>query len=167
MLKHSNRIIAALLCAAMTLFFAGCFAKGSKLSLPAEVELKQGQIQQLMVEQNTQGLQLKWSSSNSQVAQVDEDGFVAALSPGTAEISVWDTGSALNASCKVTVIAAETAIQVPTNLTLALNGTSSQPLNPLIEGEDTTAQPFTYSSSDPSIATVDEQGTVSAVAVGS
>lgn len=55
---------------------------------------------------------VSWSSSNSDVASVDADGHVSALSEGTATISVKTTDGGFTASCEVTVPA------VPEGLTI-------------------------------------------------
>ena len=55
---------------------------------------------------------VSWSSSNSDVASVDADGHVSALSEGTAIISVKTTDGGFTASCEVTVPA------VPEGLTI-------------------------------------------------
>lgn len=53
---------------------------------------------------NTSNKKIVWSTSNSEVASVDENGLVTALTAGTTTITATTTdGSNLSASCEVTV----------------------------------------------------------------
>ena len=149
---------------AVTLMLSGC-AGGSKLSLEPAFSLEQGQIYQLIPKTKEDNLSLKWSSSEPNVATVDFEGYVTAISDGETEISVWDTGSALFAKCTVTVTGSDLTIAVPASLTLALNGTTTSQLTPAIQPEQ--EGNFTFTTSDESIATVDETGLVTGLQTGS
>ena len=50
-----------------------------------------------------EGTEVTWLSDNPEVATVDANGSVTAVSPGTANVSV--TAVSLSATCKVTVTA--------------------------------------------------------------
>jgi uncharacterized protein YjdB len=111
---------------------------------------------------------IAWSSSNPAVAAVDAaSGAVTALTPGTAQIIATSEG--VSGQATLTVLPAVASVAV----TLAAST--------LIEGQSTTAtaesrdetgaalagRAVTWSSSDPAVATVDDGGTVTAVAKGS
>jgi uncharacterized protein YjdB len=110
---------------------------------------------------------LEWSSSNTEVATVDANGLVTAHKVGTATITVATTdGSDLTATCALTVtpqvvigltISSETA-SIVVDKTLQLTAT--------IAPENATTKALTWSSSDESVATVDETGLVTAHKVG-
>lgn len=63
-------------------------------------EVDVGSAKQIRVERGN-GEKLQWSSSNPKIAEVFDNGFVAGLMPGKAEIAVH--GQSGNATCAVTV----------------------------------------------------------------
>ena len=112
---------------------------------------------------------ISWSSSNPSVATVDNTGKVTAVAAGTAIITAMaNDGSEVSASCVVTV---EKKVVAVSKISL------SQTAATLIEGEDLTLtamvtpddaadKSISWSSSNPSVATVDNTGKVTAVAAG-
>lgn len=114
--------------------------------------------------ENTTDNIVRWSSSNPSVATVDENGTVTALAEGTAHITAQ--AGDIPAGCTVVV----TSQLVPvssislnqTNLTLQPGGSYS--LIAIVEPWN--ASIVSWSSSNPNVATVDEAGNVTAVAVG-
>ncbi|MDE5581590.1 MAG: leucine-rich repeat protein [Treponemataceae bacterium] len=104
-----------------------------------------------------------WSSSDASVATVDNDGTVTAVKVGTATITAttWDGGK--TATCKVTVnpMPVDSITLNPTTLTLTRGETGK--LTATVTPDNKTV---TWSSSDASVATVDNDGTVTAVKVG-
>lgn len=110
--------------------------------------------------------EVAWNSSNAEVASVDEQGNVTAIGIGTATITAATTdGSNLSASCEVTVVAPQaTSIELDkTNLTLTIGG-SDKLTATILPAE--ASQAVTWASDNESVATVDDQGNVSAVASG-
>jgi uncharacterized protein YjdB len=110
---------------------------------------------------------LTWSSSDESVATVDETGLVTAHKVGNATITVATTdGSHLTATCALTVTP-----QVVTGLTISSETASivvdkTLQLTATIAPENATTKALTWSSSDESVATVDETGLVTAHKVG-
>ncbi len=109
---------------------------------------------------------LTWSSSDEGVATVT-NGTVKAVKAGTATITVT-TADGSTASCTVTVEAKAVAVEKvaldKTELTLVAGeeGTLTASITP----EDATDKALTWSTSDEAVATVDEEGVVTAVAAG-
>ena len=107
---------------------------------------------------------VSWSSSNSDVASVDENGVVFALKPGSAII----TASAGDYKAKCTIIV--TSIPVSSvslntySLVMAVGYEVS--LQASVTPENATYNHVTWTSSDTSIATVNQIGTVTAVSKG-
>ena len=107
-----------------------------------------------------------WTSSNTAVATVDENGTVTAVAVGEAVITASTTdGSDLSASCTVTVVPpTATAIALNKSET-SLNVGDTEQLTATVSPE-LASQEVTWASSDETIATVDTNGLVTAVAVG-
>ena len=109
---------------------------------------------------------LEWTSSDDNIATVN-NGKIKAISSGTATITVSATdGSNKSASVKVTVGKAVNSLSVSKkNLTLPEG--VSQALTVTIKPEDAMNKKIEWSSSNPKVAVVDENGTVTAIAKGS
>lgn len=106
-----------------------------------------------------------WESSNSHIATVDQQGNVKALKPGSATITARTAESELQAGCAVTVGKAVTAVSLPD--TLGLYKGQTYTLAARITPSDATDKSVTWSSSNPSVATVDNTGKITAVELGS
>lgn len=108
-----------------------------------------------------------WSSSNTAIATVDENGKVTAVKEGTATITA--KAGEKSATCTVTVsknIIAVTSITL-NKTTLSLTEGESETLTATVKPDDATDKTVTWSTSDSSIATVDQNGKVTAVKAGS
>lgn len=104
-----------------------------------------------------------WTSSNASVASVDEDGVVSALSKGVATITCKaKDGSGKKATCQVTVKTRVTAVQISAPKRLALGKTYK--IIPAFNNGDSqpSDQTLAWSSSDAFVATVAQNGTVTA-----
>ncbi len=108
---------------------------------------------------------LKWTSSNPNVATVDNTGKVTAVGGGTATITV-KSQNGKEASCEVKVTSKIESISLnKSNITLS-KGTS-ETLKATINPSDTTDdKTLKWTSSNPNIATVDNTGKVTAVGGG-
>ncbi len=115
---------------------------------------------------------LTWSSSNEAIAAVSGDGVVKGKGAGSATISATSTANSKSASCVVTVLAsAPIAVESITITAAAATGTSifvggSTQLTAAILPNNASIKTPTWSSSDPSIATVDSSGLVIGKATG-
>ena len=113
---------------------------------------------------------LAWTSSNSSIASVDQDGTVHALGAGTATITASATdGSGKYATCSVTVTGTTvsvTGVTLNTN-SLALNVGGESTLSATVAPSNATNKAVTWSSSNTSVATVSSTGKVTAVGAGS
>ncbi|MDE6795039.1 MAG: Ig-like domain-containing protein, partial [Muribaculaceae bacterium] len=133
-----------------------------------EVTLKVSESVQLdatIISANTTDSTISWTSSDPEVATVDENGLVTALSVGTATITAT-TANGAKAECVVTVepIPVESVELDATEATLRVNETV-QLLATLLP-ENATDKSLTWTSSNPEVATVDENGLVTALSVG-
>ena len=108
---------------------------------------------------------VEWSSSDPSVASVDSDGKVRAIKEGTCTISVRSSNN-LVAECKVIVRYIEVE-NVRLNLEdKTLEEGETFTLTATITPDNATYKDVEWSSSDPSIASVDVDGNVTALKVG-
>ena len=104
-----------------------------------------------------------WKSSNTTVATVSNNGNVTAIKAGSATITASIGG--LSASCVVKVIIPVTSITLNiTSKTLKENETLK--LTATVKPTDATNPSVTWTTDNPSIATVDSIGTVTALSEG-
>ena len=109
-----------------------------------------------------------WKSTDETVATVDADGKVKAVAPGTAEIIATTTDGSYEAVCKVTVTDSTvhvTGIELNKD-SLKLYVGESETLKAVVKPENATIQSVTWKSTDETVATVDADGRVKAVASG-
>ena len=105
---------------------------------------------------------LIWTSSNENVATVDSNGNVIANSNGTAIIKC-ETPNGKSASCNINVITSGSGIYLnKSSVNLNLDDTKQINLKATIIPSSASNKVITWSSSDPSIATVDTNGLVTA-----
>ncbi len=112
---------------------------------------------------------LEWVSDDTDIATVDENGVVTAVAPGTANIIARATyGTELTAECKVTVEPRPvTGIALaPGDERVELTPGATKTLSVIINPADATDKTVEWTSSDTDVATVDADGTVTAVAPG-
>ena len=110
---------------------------------------------------------LAWQSDNPCVADVTSSGLVRAHRSGTATIyATAKDGSGVFAECTATVISPVMGIELSdTSLTMEVNGTHT--LTATVKPTDATNKAVIWSSSNTSVATVNQNGKVTAIAVGS
>ncbi len=107
--------------------------------------------------------ELVWSSADESIATVDDRGVVTAVAPGTAVITA--RCGEQEAECAVTVIISPTELILdPTEVELLVTEQTS--LTATVFPEDTTDKTVTWTSSNPSIASVDADGVVTALYKG-
>lgn len=110
----------------------------------------------------TEDKSLTWMSSDNEIATVSSTGLITARNPGEAIITV-KTSNGISSTCTVTVISEITSVAL--NLTaITLEEGKSQLLRATINPNDTTdSKELTWKSSNPSVATVDQNGEVRTV----
>ena len=112
---------------------------------------------------------VSWSSSNSGVAIVDNNGKVTAVAAGSAVITVTTTDGGKTATCTVTVTNPAIPVQSVSldKTSLSLNVGENSTLLATVLPANADNKAVTWSSSNTAIATVDASGKVTAVAAGS
>jgi len=110
--------------------------------------------------------EITWSSSDEAVATVSEDGVVTAVGSGTATVTA-ESGDH-SATVEVQVQPATSIQMDPADLSLTSIGATGTVTATLrdAEGAEIPGIPLTWSSSDEDVVTVDADGTVEAIGVG-
>lgn len=111
-----------------------------------------------------------WSSDDTNVATVDENGLVSAVGAGTANITVTTTDGGKTATCAVTVTAPAapilvTGISIPASAILAIGESQSLTITYTPSDANTGKAITSWVSSDEAVATVNN-GTITGVAAG-
>lgn len=174
--KIMSMVIAA---AAMALSLVGCGVDINSIGLPPNVVMEKGETQQLEIEYGTDDkaeqekiaeaaskLTIEWTSSDEEVVTVDATGLITAVGAGEADVTASAKDVNISSTTHVKVVITPTGVEAPKALELVTNGESEKELNAKIVPEDATEVKLAYTSSDESVATVDENGLVTAVADG-
>ncbi|MDE7089209.1 MAG: Ig-like domain-containing protein, partial [Prevotella sp.] len=105
-----------------------------------------------------------WSSSDETIATVDAEGKVTALAIG--ETTITAICGSVSATCAVSVVATPAESITLSQTSAQLKAGESVTLTATVLPETTTDKTVTWSSSDETIATVDAEGKVTAITVG-
>ncbi len=133
-----------------------------------EITLDEGESQTLVATvspDNATDKSVSWTSSDTAVATVDQNGKVTAVKAGSATITVKTTDGGKTATCAVTVIARVASVSLNKgNITLNIGETAT--LVATVSPDNATDKSVSWTSSDPAVATVDQNGKVTAVKAG-
>ena len=175
------KLFSVITAAAMALSLVACGRVTiSGVALPESMNLEKGATQQLQLEYSAEGdvaadkiaeaagkLTIEWSSSDETIVTVDTEGVVTAVSAGEAYVTATvKDKDGLTATTLVRVAVTPTGVEAPETLELVTNGENAKNLDAKIVSEDATGVKLAYESSDEAVATVDENGMVTAVADG-
>ena len=178
-LRRFSRAVCVTFAVAMAVSLVGCGVDITSVGLPTDIVMEKGETQQLNIEYGTNDkaeqekiaeaaskLNLTWTSSDEEVATVDETGLVTAVGAGEADITVSVSDANISSTTHVKVVITPTGVEAPDSIELVTNGENSKALGAKMTPEDATDVKLAYESSDESVATVDENGVVTAVADG-
>lgn len=136
-----------------------------------ELSMVEGDVASLtatVLPENATNKNVSWRTSNSAVVTVDQTGKVTAVMAGEALVFASSEDGSKTASCKV--IVTKKSIPVSSirfdNQQVHIKVGDSAALSYTVEPENATTDDLAWTSSDESIATVDQNGTVTAVSPG-
>jgi uncharacterized protein YjdB len=126
------------------------------------------QLTATVVPSNATNKNVTWASNRADVATVDGDGIVKGISAGTAVITATTEDGGFNHTCIVTVQSADiraTGVSLGnTALTVSVNGTGN--LTATVTPSNATNKNVTWVSNNTGVATVNSDGVVTGVSVG-
>lgn len=141
----------------------------TEIKLNSTYRVKKGKTYTIVPKVNTTSVtnkKLKWTSSNTKIATVNQNGKVTGKAYGTVTITVKSTdGSGAKATCKVRVICPATSVTLNYALLNMYEG-SSKTLKAKVNPANATYKSVKWSSSDENIAIVSEKGKVTAISEG-
>lgn len=130
-------------------------AKGATYTLSANV-----------TPQDATNKSVSWSSSNTAVSTVNNEGVVTAITNGTAIITVKTADKGFTVTCNVTVSIPVTGVSV-TPTSLSMKGGESKQLVAVVTPSNASNKEIEWRSSNASIAYVNQDGLISASNGGS
>lgn len=140
----------------------------TSISLVSSLALKIGEattINASVLPVNATNPRITWSSDNEEVATVNQDGKVSGKNKGSATITATADGKF--DTCTVTVTQPVSNVRISDGYNETMSVGTTQTLSAIVSPSDATNKPVTWSSRNPVVATVDQNGKVTAVAPGS
>ena len=134
----------------------------------SNVTLKLGESLQLsatITPDDAANKKLSWSSSDPSVVFVDGQGNIRGLKGGNALITVITEDGNYSASCEVTVIVPAKSISL-NSMSLTINKGETSQLIATFVPDNASNKNVSWSSNDPSVASVDENGLVTGLKAG-
>ena len=134
----------------------------------SDVVLEEGDGYQLVAgvqPAETESQNVTWSSSDNNIATVNSDGYVTAVSEGSATITVTSSDEELSAFAEISVLPKERYILLPF-LELTLEKGEEYQAEAGVYPVETENQNVTWSSSNNSVATVTSDGYITAISEG-
>lgn len=128
---------------------------------------RSGQLTATVLPENAYDKRVKWTSSNTKIATVDQNGKVTAVGSGTVVITAKTNVGGLEAKCTVTVKKKVEVASLALNRAggTMLKGNSFQ-LSCAVFPENATYKQVTWTSSNPKVVTVDSKGLIKGVGAG-
>ena len=125
-----------------------------------------GQLTATFTPEDATDQTVTWSSSNSGVVTVDQNGTLEAVAAGTATITVKTTDGGYTATCKVTVKPVAVTEVLLDKISVTMKVGDMLVLSATVQPENVSDKAITWSSSAPSVVKV-ENGKLTALAEGS
>ena len=144
-----------------------CNVLGVKLNYPL-VEINEGETFELsavVYPSRAEDLSVEWSSENPDVATVDQDGKVTGLAKGQTTITVTTKDGGYTDECVIIVNSSVSAVSLDKEA-LALYVGENSTLKATITPENASNPNVRWSSTNTSVATVSDEGVVTAVKAG-
>jgi uncharacterized protein YjdB len=115
--------------------------------------------------ENATNKNVTWSSNNADVTSVDANGKVTAVKAGTATITATTTDGNKTATCAVTVTVPVSSVAL-NKASLPLEKSKSEILTATVSPNDATNKKVSWTSSNSSAASVDNNGKITAEKTG-
>ena len=116
---------------------------------------------------NASNKDLVWTTSDENIATVSESGLVTAVAVGEVTITATSQSTPdISATCRVSVVPTPVASITLSQTSVSLKATETVSLTATVAPETATIKDVTWTSDNPKVATVDENGVITAVTAG-
>lgn len=116
---------------------------------------------------NASNKDLVWTTSDENIATVSESGLVTAVAVGEVTITaISQSTPEISATCRVSVVPTPVVSITLSQTSVSLKATETVSLTATVAPETATVKDVIWTSDNPEVATVDENGVITAVAVG-
>lgn len=116
---------------------------------------------------NASNKNLVWTTNDEHIATVSESGLVTAVAVGEVTITATSQSTPdISATCQVSVVPTPVASITLSHTSVSLKATETVSLTATVAPETATVKDVTWTSDNPKVATVDENGVITAVTAG-
>ena len=179
-MRKYNKILAIGLVAAMAMSLTACgtsitgvsmnntpdtMESGKTVHISAEYAYTGSTPETSKAKELIDALGMTYTSSNSEIISVDENGNMKALAPGRADITITSADGKITAEKSITVIVSASGIDMPDSVKMAMDDPTAM-LNAKAVPENATDAHISFKSSNESVVKVDGKGALSAVSEG-
>lgn len=140
------------------------------ISVPDSVTLSMGDninasIEATVTPEDATDVVIEYSSSDEAIATVDNTGYITAIAAGETDVTAIIADTGLEATCHVIVTPAIESMDMSKSFMTMKPGETGT-LSVAVSPEDADISGMTWTSTDEAVATVDQEGNVTAVADG-
>lgn len=140
--------------------------KGETLPITTEYTYSSGQTPDAAaIEKLVNKLGLSYTTSDSNILTVDENGNLLAVSAGTAEVTMASKDGKITETKTIRVVVSPTGIEMPEAFQMSMDQPEDV-FTASVVPEDATDAKITYTSGDTDVLTVAEDGTITALKDG-
>lgn len=140
--------------------------RGETLPITTEYTYSNGQTpESAALEKMIDKLGLSYTTSDSNILTVDENGNLVAVTAGTADVTMTSKDGKISETKTVNVVVSPTGIEMPETFQMSMDQPEDA-FTASVVPEDATDAKITYTSGDTDVLTVAEDGTITALKDG-
>lgn len=140
--------------------------KGGTEVLELVVSLSKTDATQEEIAKVLETAKITWTSADVNIVEIKEN-TITAKTVGSTVVTAKTEDGKFTADFNITVIVSPTGITAPEEIAIDIDGKEANPIGASVLPADATNVKIVYKSSDEKIATVDENGNITAVGKGS
>lgn len=140
--------------------------RGETLSITTEYTYSNGQTpESAALEKMVDKLGLSYTTSDSNILSVDENGNLVAVTAGTADVTMTSKDGKISETKTINVVVSPTGIEMPETFQMSMDQPEDA-FTASVVPEDATDAKITFTSGDTDVLTVAEDGTITALKDG-
>ena len=140
--------------------------RGETLPITTEYTYSNGQTpESAALEKMIDKLGLSYTTSDSNILTVDENGNLVAVTAGTADVTMTSKDGKISETKTINVVVSPTGIEMPETFQMSMDQPEDA-FTASVVPEDATDAKITYTSGDTDVLTVAEDGTITALKDG-